>query len=163
VNPLQVLRRGHRCVYERSARSIERAASEFSKEFRRKVRIVNRAWRATLRMRGMMNPLAYGWFAVKLISHKLLRWWVPAMLVVALITNAALWNNGALYRWWLVGQLVFYAAALTGWLLRDRIALPSILYVPYYFCLVNAASAMGIVDAFRGQTYTTWTTARATR
>jgi len=38
--------------------------------------------------------------------------------------------------------------------------MPALLSIPYYFCLVNVASARGILDAFRGKTYTTWTTVR---
>jgi hypothetical protein len=38
---------------------------------------------------------------------------------------------------------------------------PRIFAVPYYFVMVNIASARGIAEAYRGKTYTTWTTARA--
>jgi hypothetical protein len=51
--------------------------------------------------------------------------------------------------------------AATGALLRDRSNLLRLLYVPFYFCLVNLASMRGILEAYRGKTYTTWSTARA--
>jgi cellulose synthase/poly-beta-1,6-N-acetylglucosamine synthase-like glycosyltransferase len=160
VNPLQVVRKGFRCVYERSAQSVEKAAEDFGKEFRRKVRIVNRAWRATLAMRDMLNPLRFGWFAIALISHKLLRWLVPGFLITALIANLALLGVSPFYWLTLTGQGVFYSAALVAWRNHGHGDLPTALYVPYYFCLVNVASFWGIWQAFQGVTFTTWNSGR---
>jgi cellulose synthase/poly-beta-1,6-N-acetylglucosamine synthase-like glycosyltransferase len=161
VNPLQVVRGGHRCVYEPAARSYERAADDFGKEFRRKVRIVNRAWRALWRLRDLMNPWRHGLFAWQLFSHKLLRWLVPALLAVLFGATVAVAGQGAIYTLALAGQVAFYSLAGLGYLLRRRPSMPSLLSIPYYFCLVNVASALGILDAFRGKTYTTWATPRA--
>ncbi|MDH4071467.1 MAG: glycosyltransferase family 2 protein [Gammaproteobacteria bacterium] len=160
VNPLQIVQAGHRCVYEPEARSYERAADNFDKEFRRKVRIVNRAWRALLRLKALLNPLRYGLFSFQLISHKLLRWLVPLFLASLFVVNLAVLGRHSIYRIALAGQLVFYLLAFAGYLARHRASLPALLSIPYYFCLVNLASALGILDAFRGKTYTTWATAR---
>jgi cellulose synthase/poly-beta-1,6-N-acetylglucosamine synthase-like glycosyltransferase len=161
VNPLQIVKSGHRCLYEPAAQSVEKAAEGFDREFRRKVRIVNRAWRAMLSMPELLNPFRHGFFALKLISHKLLRWLAPVFLAVLLVTNLALLGKGPFYAASLVAQLAFYALALAGHLLRQRQHMPRLLSVPYYFTMVNIASARGILDAFKGETYTTWTTARA--
>lgn len=160
VNPLQIVQAGHRCVYEPEARSYERAADNFGKEFRRKVRIVNRAWRALFGLKALLNPLRYGLFSFQLISHKLLRWLVPLFLASLFVVNLAVLERHPIYRFALVGQLVFYLLAFAGHLARRRASLPALLSIPYYFCLVNLASALGILDAFRGKTYTTWATAR---
>lgn len=161
VNPLQVVRSGRRCIYESDARSYERAAGTFEKEFRRKVRIINRGWRALFRMRGLLNPFRYGMFSFALISHKLLRWLVPFYLLGILLLNFLLWDAGVIYQVALGFQVSFYLLAFCGHVLRNEPQMSSWFSIPYYFCLMNAASAMGIVDAFRGKTYTTWTTARA--
>jgi hypothetical protein len=55
VNPLQIVAQGYRNVYEPAAVSWEGGAG-YGAEFRRKVRIVNRAWRATFKMRALLNP-----------------------------------------------------------------------------------------------------------
>jgi acyl carrier protein len=161
VNPLQVVEQGFQCVYEPNAISVEEVAGSFEKEFSRKVRIVNRAWRATMSMKRLLNPLRYGFFAWQYISHKLLRWLVPAFLVLVLLTNVLLLASHSVYVATLLAQLAFYALATAGAVLRKRSNLGLILYVPYYFCLVNIASARGIAEAYRGKTYTTWSTARA--
>ena len=66
VNPLQIVQAGFRCIYEPQARSIENAAGDFEREFRRKVRIVNRAWRAMWTLKDLLNPLRYGLFSLQI-------------------------------------------------------------------------------------------------
>ncbi len=160
INPLQVVAQGRRCVYESRAISVEEVAGSFGKEFRRKVRIVNRGWRAVMSMKRLMNPFQHGLFAWQLISHKLLRWLVPLFLSATFALNVFLLDHGWVYWATLLGQLLFYGLAAAGASLRHSRALSTILYVPYYFCLVNIASARGIIEAYRGLTYTTWSTAR---
>jgi len=161
VNPLQIVRGGHRCVYEPAARSVEKAAGDFDREFRRKVRIVNRAWRAMMSMKDLLNPLRHGLFAVEIISHKLLRWLVPLFMAVALGANFALAGSGWFYAATLSVQLAVYLLVAVAYPLRQKVQLPRLLAVPFYFVMVNIASARGIVEAYLGKTYTTWTTARA--
>ncbi|MCB1625976.1 MAG: glycosyltransferase family 2 protein [Pseudomonadales bacterium] len=161
VNPLQTVRRGYRFVYEREARCFEEGAENFSKEFGRKVRIVNRAWRAAMNLRELANPLRFGVFAWQFISHKLLRWLVGAMLIALLLLSIVLAPRGLIYTLALIGQLAFYLLALAGFALRRRGDLPTILNVPLYFCMVNYAALKGIYEAYAGKTYTTWTTVRA--
>ena len=161
VNPLQIVRGGHRCVYEPAARSVEMAAGDFDREFRRKVRIVNRAWRAMMSMKDLLNPLRHGLFAFEIISHKLLRWLVPLFMALALGANFALAGSGWFYAATLTVQLAVYLLVAVAYPLRQKVQLPRLLAVPFYFVMVNIASARGIVEAYLGKTYTTWTTARA--
>lgn len=159
VNPLQVVRAGFRCVYEPTAISYEESAEDFHKEYRRKVRIVNRAWNAMLSLKEMLNPMRYGWFSIKLWSHKVLRWWVPAFMVGALVSNCFLLDRSNIYWVTMAGQLAFYALAFVGYLRRGD-EQPVWLRIPYYFCLVNFAAAVGIFEAMTGKKYKIWTTAR---
>jgi len=160
VNPCQIVQQGRRCIYEPEAVSVEEAAGSFEKEFSRKVRIVNRAWRAVMSMKSLMNPLRHGFFSAKLLSHKLFRWLVPLFLGLALAANVALVAESGFYQVSLGLQLLFYALAIAGSRRGPDARMPMLVYVPYYFCLVNIASARGIFEAYRGQTYTTWSTAR---
>lgn len=159
VNPLQVVRAGYRCIYDPRAVSYEEAAASFEKEYRRKVRIVNRAWRAMMSLRSMLNPVRYGWFSIKLWSHKVLRWLVPAFMASVFVLNILLIAEDKIYVAILLMQLLFYATAWIGHLTRGR-KQPLFVRIPYYFCLVNAAAAVGIIEAISGKAYTTWTTAR---
>jgi len=160
VNPLQVVASGFRNVYETEAFSVEGGAGSFDREYRRKVRIVNRAWRAMMRNRALLNPFRFGLFAWQCFSHKLLRWLVPLFLLIAFVTNVVLVNERPIYVATLGVQAAFYLAAIVGAFLAKRGGGGALL-VPYYFCLVNVACAHGILDYLRGETYTTWTTPRA--
>lgn len=161
VNPLQIVAAGFRNVYAPAAVSYESGATGFSAEFRRKVRIVNRAWHATLKMRRLLNPFRFGFFAVQFWSHKVLRWLVSLLLILMLLANSQLLAHGSLYQFSFAAQLICYSAALGG-LLLHYFGKPSmrILDVPFYFCLVNAASLTGIAQALAGRRYTTWSSSR---
>jgi cellulose synthase/poly-beta-1,6-N-acetylglucosamine synthase-like glycosyltransferase len=161
VNPLQIAKGGHRVVYEPEARSVEKAAENFNKEFKRKVRIVNRAWRAMNGMRELLNPFRYGFFAFELISHKVLRWLVPFFMAAVFVVTLPLAGKAPIYLAALLAQVFFYVLAFCGYLMRSKPAMPAAVSVPFYFCLVNWAAALGIFEALRGKTYTVWTTARA--
>jgi hypothetical protein len=154
---------GFRCVYEGEARSVEKAAGDFDKEFRRKVRIVNRAWRAMMSLKGLLNPFRYGFFAFEIFSHKLLRWLVPLFLLVCFVTNLLIVQRHPIYAAAMTAQVLLYLLAAIGYPLRRREGLPRLVTVPLYFFMVNLASIRGIIEAYLGKTYTTWSTPRAAK
>ncbi len=160
VNPMQIVARGYRNVYEAEAWSSEGGAEGFSAEFRRKVRIVNRAWRASIKLRGLLNPFRHGFFALQFWSHKVLRWLVPVFMLAALASNLWLAGRAPLYDLALAGQLLVYAAAGLGMALSGLGHPVRVLDIPYYFCAVNAASLLGIVQALAGRKYTMWNSSR---
>lgn len=160
VNPLQIVAQGYRNVYEPEAFSYEKGGESFEKEFRRKVRIVNRAWRGMVSMRRVLNPFRYGWFAVQTWSHKVLRWWIPAFMAMVLFANLMLLGEGPFYQASLLLQGLFYGLALIGSARRSTRPMSRLVYIPYYFCLVNWASLRGIIENYFGRTYTTWETVR---
>jgi cellulose synthase/poly-beta-1,6-N-acetylglucosamine synthase-like glycosyltransferase len=159
LNPLQIISRGYRGVYDARAVCYEEAGDSFEKEFGRKVRIVSRALNAILRAPAVLLPWNQPrhWFA--LISHKLLRWFVPVFLIVLLITAFGLWQS-PFYRLAALLQAFFYLLAGLGWMLQTRSKCPKLLYLPYYFCLVNLASLFGIFKLLTGSLSPTWQTIR---
>lgn len=165
VNPLQIVAQGYRNVYEPAAISWEGGAEGYGAEFRRKVRIVNRAWRATFKMRSLLNPFRYGFFSLQYLSHKVLRWLVPWLMLVVFATNLLLAGSSPLFALLMAGQLFFYGLALLGWLLaaNSRTSgglLGRVASIPYYFCLVNLASLVALVEVFGGKEYRTWSSSR---
>ena len=160
VNPLQIVAQGYRNVYEPAAFSVEKGGESFDKEYKRKVRIVNRAWRGMMGLRQLLNPFSYGLFAIQTLSHKLLRWLVPAFMIIAFIANHYIADQGGFYRLTYIIQFGFYLLAGIGWLKRDNEDLSRIFYIPYYFCLINFACLQGIIENYMGKTYTVWSTVR---
>ncbi|MCP5157417.1 MAG: glycosyltransferase family 2 protein [Ectothiorhodospiraceae bacterium] len=159
VNPLQVVAAGHRGVFEPDARCYEDSADGFGKEFRRKRRIVNRSWRAVKRYAGRLRLGRDAPFVFCLLSHKVIRWYAMAFVLLALAANALLVASGAgaLYLLTLAVALATFGLAAAGWLLdRAGHAMPRPVYIPYYFYLVNLAGLLGIWDEFRGVRHATW-------
>lgn len=159
LNPLQIIAKGYRGVYEPEAICYEDAGDSFRKEFRRKVRIVSRSIGAVVREPRVLLPWCQfpHWFC--LVSHKLLRWFAPLFLAAVLGSSVMLWQT-PLYRAATIVQLTFYGIAALAAVLGPRRVASRILYLPYYFCLVNLASVAGIVKFVRGSLSPTWETVR---
>ena len=161
--PLRIVGDGYRNVFEPSAVCWEDSAGSNEQEFGRKVRIVNRAWRATMKVSSLLNPLRHGTFALQIWIHKVLRWCSGLWMLMALGANLVLLDQHPVYLLSAAVQALFYLSVLAGAVLsRSARRMPTVLAIPYYFCLVHVASLKGIWDHYRGETYTTWTTVRAT-
>lgn len=159
LNPLQIIARGYLGVFEPAAVSDEEAAESFTKEFRRKVRIISRSLNAIWRATGTLQPWRKPRHWFMLISHKVLRWFAPLPLLLLVLT-ALLLCRLPFYRMAALLQIGFYALALLGYGMRERGSSWKIVYLPYYFCLVNVASLLGILKCFRGALSPTWQTVR---
>ncbi len=159
MNPLQIVDRGYRGLFEPAAISFEDTAESFEKEYRRKVRIVSRSFNALRRVPGVLNPFRNPrhWFL--LISHKPLRWLAPFFLLIFFTASLFLWRL-SLYRAALLLQLVFYAWAIAAWLIPGSRSVWRPMSLAYYFCLVNMASLIGCIMCFRGKLSATWTPPR---
>jgi cellulose synthase/poly-beta-1,6-N-acetylglucosamine synthase-like glycosyltransferase len=153
-----VVKQGYRLVYERDAVSYEEEGASTEGEFRRKSRLVNIGLRALLAT-GLFNPFRYGFYAWKVISHKILRRLVGYFLIVILLLNIilALNNASVLYRLTLLAQIVLYVVALVGYLLRrSPWGQKKVFYIPFYFVMVNVAAMVGVWELLRGERIVSW-------
>ncbi len=155
----EVVARGYRLVFDPDAIAFEPVAPRADLEFRRKVRLMTRGLRGVVRRRALLNPFCYGFYSVVLFSHKVLRRLVPVFLLLLLVTSLALSWNGTLQRAGLALQLTFYGLALLGMLLRFRhIGRSKLLYVPFFFCMANAAALVALLKLLRGEKISFWQT-----
>jgi cellulose synthase/poly-beta-1,6-N-acetylglucosamine synthase-like glycosyltransferase len=156
----QIPLQGYRLIFEPQATAWENATIHAKQEFRRKVRIANRCTRALL---GNGRKLfTSGFYAVEVLSHKVVRHMIPFFLIPMLAASIVLAPRSLFYAVMLGGQVLVYALALAGALLRDtKAGYWKPFSVPYYFCFVNAAAFVGLLKLMRGQGTHAWTT-RAT-
>ena len=167
VNPLQIVAEGYRGIFDPEAICFESPAGDFQKEFGRKVRIANRSFNGLLRVPDACNPFLTGRFAWQVISHKLLRWLSPYFLachfLLTLLSPREGWG-GAVAMGFSLCYGIGGILALEGYR-QDRNGKPGsrLFYLPYYLCLMNIASAVGIWLRIRGRTITTWDTVREER
>lgn len=155
VLPLRVAEQGYRVVYEPEAVVREDSLKAPTDEYRMRVRVALRALWALRDMAHLFNPFRYGLFAWQLLSHKLLRYGAPVPLTLALVSNLALWDLSPLYQASLAGQLACYLLAGAGYLQREA-AQSKLTALPYYFVLVNLASAHAFMRFVRGEKQVLW-------
>lgn len=156
LNPLQIVGGGWRGVYEPKAICYEETASGIRREWKRRVRIVSRSWRAVFQAPGVLNPFKVGLFAFCLMSHKVLRWFSGAFAIALSISAALLLPPLAPADPWLSLAIVLTVLGLLA-LPRTREALG----FAFYFATINAASLTGIVKGSAGRVSGVWTTPRA--
>jgi cellulose synthase/poly-beta-1,6-N-acetylglucosamine synthase-like glycosyltransferase len=158
VQPLMVLKQGLRVVFEDRALAYEETTQTSSEEFSMRVRVVTRAIHGIVRVSELLNPLYYGWTSFQLISHKVLRWLVPFFLIGAFLSNLFLLNSKFYFYLWIV-QALFYGSALLCLVLPLQ-KLSKLLTVPLYFCIVNSAALVSVIEVIRGNKYVVWETVR---
>lgn len=157
-----VIAQHRRLVFAADAVAYEAVAGATGKEFSRKVRITTRGLQAVVVRRELLNPFRHGFYALQLLSHKVLRRLVVFPLLVVLAVSPLLWAAGWLYRLALVGQLAFYGLAAIGALLEEtRLGQKKPFAIPFYFCMVNAACLVAAANIVRGRRIEQWETERS--
>lgn len=148
VEPLMIVKRGYRCIYEPEAISFEKPEGDFKKEFKRKVRIITRSLRGFLYIKDLVK---FNFIGFALISHKLLRWLAPIFMILLFISN--LLYHKDIYLYFLFGQVIFYGFALLGLKFKNKL-----FYIPSYFTMVNYAALKAIIKFIKGEKYISWNT-----
>ncbi len=152
VVPMTARRLGFRVLYDPNARGTDFAAPTVAGEFSRRVRIATGSFRALGGLlRGPLDPVT----AFAFVSHKLLRWMLPFLLIGMLVTSATMVDS-PLYRALFVLQVLFYAWALAGYLLRPRIQRIRYALVPYYLLAIHVAFLVGFVRYLCGRREIEW-------
>lgn len=158
VQPLKVLKQGLRVVFEDRALAYEETTQSTAEEFSMRVRVITRGIRGILSVPELLNPVRYGWIAVQLLSHKVLRWLVPFFLIGLFVSNLALLDQ-PLYLCAFLAQVLLYGSALASLFLPLQ-KVSKLLTVPSYFCIVNWAALVSVVEVMRGRKYVVWETVR---
>lgn len=157
----RVIMQGYRLVFAEDAIAYEPTAKSQKSEFGRKVRIMTRGLNAVKQNRALLNPFRYGFYAVQLFTHKVLRRMLFIPLALIAVSNIALFDVNAFYQFTLIAQGLFYAAALIGALLdRGGIALPKLFVLPAYFCVSYWAAMLATWNVVRGRRIDRWSTHR---
>lgn len=161
VVPLDIAIHGWKCVQELKAVAYEKSATNTVEEFRRIVRMVNRDSRAIfmfLPKAIQQNPI----IAWQLFSHKLLRWLIGLLQLMLFVVNLFLLDV-YIYRLIYECQIIFYIATLVGFVLQWWNVRIRLISVPYYFCIVNSAALLGIIQMFLGKRIPIWEKAQSSR
>jgi cellulose synthase/poly-beta-1,6-N-acetylglucosamine synthase-like glycosyltransferase len=159
VQPAKATLRGFRSVVEDDAVCYEVAESkQLGDELNRRARVVLRGLRGIGYMPEGLNPLRHPAICFQLVSHRLLRWGMPILMIAALVSNAFLLDAGMLYQVLFALQIVLYGSALAALVLeRLRIHVRG-LFVPLYFCMINLAPLLAFWSLMKGEKKVVWET-----
>jgi cellulose synthase/poly-beta-1,6-N-acetylglucosamine synthase-like glycosyltransferase len=147
---LRVAMRGFKIDYNPEAYAIEAPSENIKEELKRKIRIAAGGIQSVVRLYPLLNIFRYGVLSFQYISHRVLRWTLaPLLLPLIFILNGVLASGSTVYidsfvyGILLAAQIIFYLMALLGWFLQSRKIKVKILFVPYYFLVMNYAVYRG--------------------
>lgn len=156
--PFNMVKRGWRALYAPKARASEKMVPSIEGEFARKRRMMSHGWPIVLRG-GMLSPKGYGpLYALMIVSHRVLRYAMPFLHLVLLLTSFRLADQGWIYLAAVVLQgLVLFAGALARWIPHRAFLLAR------YYVLTQMALAAGLWDWARHGTEAGWSPPEGTR
>jgi cellulose synthase/poly-beta-1,6-N-acetylglucosamine synthase-like glycosyltransferase len=140
---------GKRIAYSPNAYAMEYGSADIHEESKRKRRIAAGGLQSIWWLHSMMNPLRNPMVAFQFVSHRVLRWSITPIALLALIPlNVALvmMKAGTIYNIIWALQILFYLAAFTSWIMERQGRKNKLLYVPYYFLFMN-------LNVFKGMKY----------
>lgn len=158
MQSMQMAASGYKIIYESQAYAVETASENVAEELKRKVRICAGGWQSIYRLSGQLTvsktPLLY----FQYISHRVLRWTItPLLLIAVFVLNMSLIKDGSqFYMTLMLAQVLFYTAAMIGFVLENRRVKFKPVFVPYYFCIMNYAVLAGLQRYLSGQQKATW-------
>ncbi len=159
---LRVAMSGYTIQYNPEAYAIETASANVKEELKRKIRISAGGIQSVVRLRALLNFFKYGTLSFQYVSHRVLRWTLtPLLLLLIIPMNYVLAQNEGLFSLGLFsilfwGQVLFYAAALLGWFLENRQIRLKILFIPYYFFIMNLSVYLGFGRYIKGNQSVKW-------
>jgi cellulose synthase/poly-beta-1,6-N-acetylglucosamine synthase-like glycosyltransferase len=159
---LRVALEGYTIQYDPEAYAIETASANVKEELKRKIRISAGGIQSVVRLRSLLNVFKYGTLSFQYISHRVLRWTLaPLALLFLLPAGFILAANEGLFGmalfsllFWL--QIIFYLSALLGWYLENKSIRVKLLFVPYYFFIMNLSVFLGLKRYLKGSQSVNW-------
>jgi glycosyltransferase involved in cell wall biosynthesis len=147
--PYLMVQRGRRATYDPEAVAYEKPSRDIEDEYARKVRMTEHAW-LMLEKGNMLEGLPPG-YAVKLVSHRHLRYGSGLLHLALLGSNLMLVPRGRIYRLAMLAQLG---------VLADAARRPG---VARYYTLVTWGTVEALVNYLRSGVPAVWGKAPGTR
>jgi cellulose synthase/poly-beta-1,6-N-acetylglucosamine synthase-like glycosyltransferase len=152
-----VIARGKRLVFAPEAIAFEPVARTGRDEFARKVRVMTRGLNAVVARHELLDPRRYGFYALQLLSHKVLRRLMALPLAALALSAAVEARRSRAFRALAAAQGILYGLGTTGLFLRRSGGWRSrAVALPAYFCLVNGASLAALWNVLRRREIDRW-------
>jgi glycosyltransferase involved in cell wall biosynthesis len=152
-----VIAQGHRLVFAPDAVAYEPVGASAEVEFSRKVRVMTRGLNGVIIRRELLDPRRHGFYALQLLSHKVLRRLMAIPLIVLAASATALWRRSPFYAAAAAAQVSVYGVGVLGLLAGRRPrARGKLVAAPTFFVLVNAASLQALLNVVRRRDIARW-------
>ncbi len=142
---LNIIAQGQRVIYDHEAVTLEEASISLKDDFNVKSRMVCGGIQMLSLYRNELSPWS-GWFGLQFFFHKTLRYFMWSLLVLIFVTNLIIAGTHPFLSVFFSLQILFYVLAMSG-AFMDKLGknVPTLLYIPYYYCNVNIASFKGFL------------------
>jgi hypothetical protein len=151
-----MVKQGLRAVYEPAAICVEEPNARANRELSARIRIMTQTYSDLWRNREVLNPFRHGLYAIQLLSHKVMRYFVPLFLLTLLASTALLATTSTFYGAVFILQVCFYLAAASSSILVKAGVNSPWLAVPHYFVIANLACLIAFLKLVGGEQYVKW-------
>jgi cellulose synthase/poly-beta-1,6-N-acetylglucosamine synthase-like glycosyltransferase len=152
---LKVIEMGKQAIFEKEAVAIEDVSTKITEEFRRKSRISAGNFQNLKTFKSFIRlPITKAGFAF--LSHKVLRWLVPFLIIISLITNVALLKYHPFYHLTLGLQVLLLLIPMVDWVLKNiNINLKLLRFITHFYGM-NLALLVGFFNYMKGVKTSVW-------
>ena len=162
---LRIAQKGYTIQYDPEAYAIETASANVKEELKRKIRISAGGIQSVIRLKSLLNVFKFGTLSFQYISHRVLRWTLAPISLLLLIPVGLILALGertdpGLYTLLFFLQILFYISALIGWYLENRMLRVKLLFVPYYFLIMNLSVYLGFIRYLKRSQSVNWERAK---
>jgi cellulose synthase/poly-beta-1,6-N-acetylglucosamine synthase-like glycosyltransferase len=150
--PMNARKFGYKVIEDPEAVATEFSVDTVKGEFTRRARLAVGSFRA---LRRMELASLRGFTGFAFVSHKLLRWLLPFLLVAMLASNVFLLRT-PLYRAMFVAQIAFYFWGSLGFIFHEQMKKVRFALLAYFLLTVHVAFLVGFWRCFFGEYKNTW-------
>lgn len=138
-----LVNQGYRVIIDDEAVSLTEASEDINQLYRERVQKSKGSFQTLFRQFSSIIP-PKTWFAFTFVSHKLIRWLAPFLLLAVFIIPFFLLDS-VFMQMLVVVQMAFYLYGVVSWLLRNKIRIPGYANFISYFVVMNTAMFIGLV------------------
>jgi cellulose synthase/poly-beta-1,6-N-acetylglucosamine synthase-like glycosyltransferase len=152
---MKVLEKKYRCILEKEAVCFENVPNRLIDEFRRRIRISAGNYQNLRAFYKLLWP-PYTALSFSLLSHKVLRWIGPFLLLLLIISNVFLFKVNLVYRIALITQGILIIIPFIDFLLRKlNIHIVFLRFITHFYSM-NLALLAGFFKFIKGSETNVW-------
>lgn len=152
---LNVLKKGFKFLYDPEAIAYEEVAKDINTEFKRKIRFAATNFQTISFFKELLFHkkflISYAFW-----SHKIIRWFLPLILVFIFILNALLFSQNKFFEYLFISQVFLYSLSIINYfLIKIKVRIPLISLLTY-FLITNFALLIGLIRFLRKKHSVIW-------